>query len=167
MKLKNRLCMLAGMLALWGLAGGGCQSITLADITGAKYEEYSIVERNKQDTFLAVRRSLEDMHFEHLRGSPAQSFLEMAARVMPGTEAELTRQRTAHVEFTKISEFETGVSIGFWEYDEETSASGISTTAGRRMRAGIVYEAFWDHMDAELALLPPVVKPEPEGSTRP
>jgi hypothetical protein len=165
MKSQTRFSLVAAVLALWGLVGTGCQSITLADIAGEKYEENSVVERNKQDTFLACRKALETMRFEHTRGSPARDSLEMASRVMPGTKAELPRQRTAILKFTEISPLETGVSIGFWEYDEDTSAAGVASTTGRRMRAGTIYEAFWDHLDAQLKMLPPVLEVDAEPET--
>lgn len=167
MKTPTHFSLLAGVLTIWAIAGAGCESITLADITGEKYEENSVVERNKQDTFLACKNALEAMHFSHTRGSPARDSLEMTSRVLPGNKAELTRQRTAILKFTEITDQETGVSVGFWEYDEDTSAAGISSTYGRRMRAGTIYEAFWDHLDAQLKMLPPApaVEVEPESGS--
>jgi len=109
------------------------------------------VSARESVAYAAAHGSLEGMGYAYESGSPAAHRLVMVTRIQPGSTAQNLRQRHAILTFRAVGSEGTDVSIGFWESSEEVGPSRESSVeAGKMIRGGELYEAFWSRLEAAL-----------------
>jgi len=127
-----------------------------------QYRESRLYTHPAREVFSRTEDVLKGMGFEIDTRNPSRGEMTASSRVLPGSTAELKRQRRAIVLVRWTPEAMTEVKIGFWESTGEDTRYETGVSSEKLLRGGALYDAFWAHMAEALPLeLPPPAPTEP------
>ncbi len=147
---RRSIATAAVLVAFAGLLVAGCSVVQTVTNQFSEFYETALAPAEEKVVYAAAQTSLEAMGYAHERGSPSGHRLEMSTRIQPGSSAQNLRQRRVVLEFRAMGSQGTDVRVGFWEVSEESGQSTTAVSAGRLIRGGTLYEAFWDRLGKTL-----------------
>lgn len=130
--------------------GSGCTSLSVDRLKPRQHFETFAYTQDAVTAYQASKTVLEELGFQFDHGSETAGRLEMISRPLPGSGAQLQRQRRAVVSVSWTTEGTSLVEIGFWDESEDASSSGAVSASGQLIRGGALYDAFWQKLDGRL-----------------